>query len=246
MGTEEFSGNEQVKSVEKAIRLLGIFDVDHKHLTYSEICFLSTLHQCDFLDYEPSTKKCSLGPRIIFLKGLAIESIDLVGIARPLMEEIRQATKETVSLFMRREFKKICICKLESERSIRYSSRVGELVYLHGGASGKVLMSTFSKEDLDRFEKEEGFKSLTSNTFTQRPEVDGALRKTRENGYAISFAERSENSAGMGVPIFDCNRKVLACLNITLPFGGYDQAKIPEWIDLLKRAGLEISRKNDY
>ncbi len=43
MGTEEFSGNEQVKSVEKAIRLLGIFDVDHKHLTYSEICFLSKM-----------------------------------------------------------------------------------------------------------------------------------------------------------------------------------------------------------
>jgi IclR family acetate operon transcriptional repressor len=255
---EESAGNGQIKSIEKAIKLLGIFDTDHKHLTYSEICLLSkmpvgsvyrfllTLNKCDFLDYDPSTKKYSLGPKIIYLGNLATESIDLVKIARPFMEDIRRKTNETVSLFIRREFKKICVCKVESEHSIRYSSRVGEPAYLHGGASGKVLMSTFSRDELDKYEKEEGFKSLTSTTLTKRSEVDEALRKTREDGYAISSAERSENSAGIGVPIFDCNRKVIACLNITLPSDRYDQGKIPEWIDLLKKAGLEISRKNGY
>jgi IclR family acetate operon transcriptional repressor len=258
METEELAGNGQIKSVEKAIKLLGIFDANHKHLTYSEICLLSkmpvgsvyrfllTLNKCGFLDYDTSTKKYSLGPKIIYLGNLATESIDLVKIAHPFMEEIRRITNETVSLFIRRDFKKICICKVESEHSIRYSSRVGKMVYLHGGASGKVLMSTFSKNELDRYEKEEGFKSLTSTTLTKRSQVEEALRKTREDGYAISSAERSENSAGIGVPIFDCNKKAVACLNITLPSDRYDQTKIPEWIDLLKKAGLEISRRNGY
>lgn len=131
-----------------------------------------------------------------------MESIDLVGIARPLMEEIRQATKETVSLFMRREFKKICICKLESERSIRYSSSVGELVYLHGGASGKVLMSTFSKEDLDRFEKEEGFKELDEQHLYSKTGSRRSAEKDKGKWIRDQFRGKIRKFSGHGGPDF--------------------------------------------
>ncbi len=47
---------------------------------------------------------------MIYLGSLAIESIDLVDIASPFMEEIKQKTNETVSLIIRRGFKKnMCI-----------------------------------------------------------------------------------------------------------------------------------------
>lgn len=257
-GLMESYAKDGVKSVEKALKILGLFDADHKHLTYSEICglskfpagsvyrFLFTLNSCGFLDFEPSTKKYSLGPRMIYLGSLAIESINLVDIAGPFMEEIKRKTNETVSLFVRRGFKKICVFKVESGHSIRYSSRIGEHVYLHGGASGKILMSGMSKEDLDKYEVTEGFQKLTSWTLTSREEIDRSLAKTREDGYAVSYEERSENSAGIGVPIFDHRKNVVACLNITLPADRYDQKKIPEWISLLKVSGMAISEKNGF
>lgn len=254
----ESHAKDGVKSVEKALKILGLFDVDHKRLTYSEICelskfpvgsvyrFLLTLSSCGFLDFEPSTKKYSLGPRMIYLGSLAIESINLVDIASPFMEEIKRKTNETVSLFLRRGFKKICVFKVESGHSIRYSSRIGDLIYLHGGASGKILMSTMTKEELDEYEKVEGFKQLTNSTLTSREEVDEALMKTRNEGYAVSYEERSDNSAGIGVPIFDYRKNVVACLNITLPADRYDQKKIPQWISLLKISGMAISGKNGF
>jgi len=248
----------QVKSVEKALNILGAFSVEYPRLTFTEISdrldipvgsvyrFLSTLCSCGFLEFEKATKKYSLGPKMILLGSVAVESIDLVGIARPFMEEIRKRTNETVSLYVKRGLEKMCVCKIESSHSIRYSSKIGELTYLHGGASGRVLMSTMSPQELDEYERVVGFKKLASLTLLDRTAVEASLEKTRQDGYAISLKERSENSAGIGVPIFDCTKKVAACLNITLPSDRYDQARIPEWVDLLRWAGAEISRKNGY
>lgn len=245
-----------IQSVGRALRILGLFDAEHKRLTYSEICqlskippgsvfrFLSTMKDFGFLDFEPVSKRYSLGPRMIFLGSLAMESIDLVEIARPYMEELKEKTNETVSLFVRRGFKKVCVFKVESEHSIRYSSRLGEIMYLHGGASGKVLMSGMTKQELDDYEEKEGFNKLTPSTLSSRDEIEEAFESTREEGYAISFGERSANSAGIGVPIFDCKRNVIACLNITLPADRFDKSKLPEWVSLLKESGMAISRKN--
>lgn len=245
-----------IQSVGRALRILGLFDVEHKKLTYSEICqlskiprgsvfrFLSTLKDCGFLDFESGSKRYSLGPRMIFLGNLAMESIDLVDIARPYMEGLKEKTNETVSLFVRRGFRKVCVFKVESGHSIRYSSRLGEIMYLHGGASGKVLMSGMTQEELNEYEAQEGFQKLTASTLSLRDEIEIALERTREEGYAVSFGERSANSAGIGVPIFDCKRNVIACLNITLPADRFDKSKLPEWVSLLKESGMAISRKN--
>ncbi len=103
-----------------------------------------------------------------------------------------------------------------------------------------------TKEELDEYERTEGFQKLTDWTLTSREEIDEALIKTRNDGYAVSFGERSGNSAGIGVPIFDYGNSVVACLNITLPADRYDEKKIPEWISLLKVSGAAISEKNGF
>lgn len=254
-GRLEYADGEVVKSVIKAFQILDLFTKESHHLTFSEIKakmkmpngslfrFLTTMTMLDFLEFDPTGKRYSLGYRLIHLGDVASRSADLVNIASPYMERIKCKINETVSLYVRRGFKKVCLYRIESDLAVRYISLVGEPSHLHAGASGKVLMSDMTKEELDELEQCEGFPALTSNTVTTRERIEAVLEETRRLGYAISYAERNMGSAGIGSPIFDKNGKVCACLNITLPSERYKEEMIDTWLKLLKESASEISKR---
>lgn len=243
-----------VQSISKACYILDLF-IDNSNLTFSEINdhvnmttptlyrFLATLVNCGLLYYNKKTKIYTLGPAILHLGNAAINSLNIVSIAKPFMEELMEKTHETISLFIRKGFQKICIAKVESNQSIRYSSKIGEPSFLHGGASGNILMSGMAKDELDLLEKKVGFTKLTDYTVTDRNTINEVLEKTRKDGYWVSYKERRDDTAGIGVPVFDYTNNVVASLNITLPSSRFDETKIPEWVEQLKTAGHDISKE---
>lgn len=246
-----------IQSVCKAYKILELFG-DKAVLNFSEINerlalpqatlyrFLSTLVACGLLDVDAKSKMYSLGPSIIYLGASAISSINIVELARPYMEKLKEETKETISLFIRKEFNKICIAKVEGDYTVRYSAKIGAPFYLHGGASGNVLMSGMTAKEIDALEREVGFPKLTKYTITERARINENLAQTRANGYWISYKERRDDTAGIGVPVFDHSGQVIASLNITLPSTRFDKEKIKLWLPLLMDAGRQISRKNGY
>lgn len=254
----EYTESEVVKSVIKGFQILDLFTQGNPQLSFSDIKnrmkmpngslyrFLTTLTMMEILEFDAQRKKYTLGYRLIHLGDVASRSADLADIALPHMERIKSRINETVSLFVRRGHKKVCLLRVESDLAVRYISLVGEPSHLHTGASGKILMSDMSAEELDELERAEGFPRMTSNTLTTRAAVEEALAAVRRQGYAISYAERNMGSAGIGRPILGRNGKVAACLNVTLPSERYDEEKIPLWLDLLKESTDEISKRLGY
>ena len=246
-----------IMSVYKAYKILELFG-EKSGLSFAEINnrldlpqatlyrFLATLITCGLLDVDPKSKLYSLGPSMIYLGNAAVSSIDIVSLARPFMEKLKEETNETISLFIRKGFKKICIAKVESDLSIRYSAKIGEANYLHGGASGNILMAGMTKKELDMLESTIGFPKLTEHTVIDRGKIERILDKTRKDGYWVSYKERRDDTAGIGVPIFNHLGQIVASLNITLPSTRFDEITVEKWIPILKKAGLDISRKNGY
>lgn len=257
MNDKDLNSKSMILSVYKACKILELFG-ESDSMNFAEISskldlptatlyrFLSTLTLCGLLDLDAKSKLYTLGPSMIYLGSVAIASVDIIKIAHPYMEKLKEETNETISLFVRRGFKKICIDKVESDHTIKYSAKIGKANYLHGGASGNVLMSGMSKKEIDALEASVGFPQLTQYTITDRKSIDAALEKTRRDGCWVSYKERSDDTAGIGVPIYNHLGQVAASLNITLPSIRFDEAAVPKWLSLLKEAGAEISKKNGY
>lgn len=73
----------------------------------------------------------SLGPRLA--------GMGLVGLARPAMERLRDATGESVQLYVRRGQRRLCVASLESSHGLRTIVAVGASLPLDVGSAGKVL-----------------------------------------------------------------------------------------------------------
>lgn len=74
-----------------------------------------------------------------FTLGPRLQSVSLADAARPALEALREATGESVQLYVRRGDKRLCVVSLESPHGLRTIVAVGALLPLDVGSAGKVL-----------------------------------------------------------------------------------------------------------
>lgn len=80
-----------------------------------------------------------LGLELTTLGRLAAERFPLVEIARPVLAELRDATGESVQLFVREGSARRCVLSLQSPHALRWIVPDGALLPLEVGSAGRVL-----------------------------------------------------------------------------------------------------------
>ena len=80
-----------------------------------------------------------LGPRMAELGAAAMTHRPLADVARPALEELRDATGESVQLYVPRGDARVCVASLESPHSLRTIVPVGAALPMDKGSAAKVL-----------------------------------------------------------------------------------------------------------
>jgi DNA-binding IclR family transcriptional regulator len=78
-----------------------------------------------------------------FVLGPRLTGLELPGLARPSLERLRDATGESVQLYVRRGDRRVCVASLESPHGLRTIVAVGASLPLDVGSAGKVLRGDF-------------------------------------------------------------------------------------------------------
>ena len=86
-----------------------------------------------------------LGLGLVSLGQAAAERFPLVEVARPVLEELRAATGESVQLFVREGSQRRCVVSLESPHGLRWIVPQGSVLPLDVGSAGRVLSGEVSK-----------------------------------------------------------------------------------------------------
>ncbi|HUR17825.1 MAG TPA: IclR family transcriptional regulator [Acidimicrobiales bacterium] len=74
-----------------------------------------------------------------FTLGARLTRASLEGAARPALEALREATGESVQLYVPRNGTRVCVVSLESPHSLRTIVTVGAVLPLDRGSAGRVL-----------------------------------------------------------------------------------------------------------
>jgi DNA-binding IclR family transcriptional regulator len=80
-----------------------------------------------------------LGPGLVSLGETAASRFPLVELARPVLDELRDTTGESVQLFVREGPHRRCVLSLESTHGLRWIVPQGALLPLDVGSAGRVL-----------------------------------------------------------------------------------------------------------
>ncbi|WP_240467137.1 IclR family transcriptional regulator [Comamonas sp. lk] len=114
----------------------------------------------------------------------------LVERATPVLERLRDATRETIILGKRQADSVIYLQVVEGLHSIRYSAKPGEFKPLHSSSIGKALLGSLKEAELRTWLKERRLQAITTATKVEHEVLAQDVLDSRKQGY---FVTRGEN-----------------------------------------------------
>lgn len=239
-------------SLRKAIRVLKCFDEERKEFSMTEIAqkldfptgtasrILNALLEEKLLERNERTKLYSLGLYCLRLGKLAERSGILRVYAYPLMEELRNHFNETVNLYIREGFFRVCYAQRETFSPLKRTVPLGGRFPLWAGAAGRCILAWQTQSFIELVLNE--IAPITENTITDKVAVLKLLERVKSDGYSTSVAERELGVAAVAVPIFDSPDSVFASMSISGPQSRFTEDLVEEMVVAMKNASQKLSR----
>lgn len=152
-----------------------------------------------------------LGPKLLELGSAAHRDIDVVQVARPIIEDLSAATSDTVHLGILDGSRALYLDKIAGSRRITISSRVGERQPLTSTGLGKALMLDMPPaewDDIYRAEVED-YDASAYATWLARMEGYAAA------GRAYDLEENEDRIRCVAAPIRDSAGKIVAAISVS-------------------------------
>jgi len=218
-----------IKSVEKAIDLLFLFDGDRTDMDVKTIAhslgvplrttyrLVDTLRKRRVLVLDESTGRYRVSPRVGHLLAAIEDSGNITRLCGPFLTELARRSGETAQLFVPSSDEALLIETAESPHPLRVGPRMGQRIPLHCGAGAKVLLAFRPPEEWDGYIHRNGLKKYTPNTVTNPETLKRQLQTIRRTGFAESNQEFVLGVRALGAPIKNGIGVVCASLGLVGP-----------------------------
>ncbi|MEK5232239.1 IclR family transcriptional regulator [Lysinibacillus sp. FSL K6-0232] len=206
---------------------------------------LATFEQHGFLIQNPETKKYELGLRFLEYGQMVKDKLNLSDFVLPIMRNVADTVKESVFLTWLDGADGVTVEIAESSQTIKFSVSIGTRTPLYIGASCKTIMA-FLPEEKQQEIMDHGMKKLTPDTITDPAAMLADLEKIQQQGWCFTTGEYAHSVFGLGVPLFNSKKEVIASLTIAGPiYRKPTEDKLPEMINVLQYGAMNIQRYFD-
>lgn len=228
--TEAPQGGQTIAGIERALDALSLFaESTSPSLGVTEIAqalglskavvhrILASFRAKGFVELDETTRRYSLGPRILFLGLTYLDRIDIVSVARPAMAELCSLTNETATLSLRSGDHRVYVDQVTPSRDVKMSVSLGVPYPLHAGASSKAFLAFLAPDEIDAYLEDPDLSALTDKTIVDVKKLRKELAQIRELGYATSFGERMEGAGAVAAPVFGRDGRPAGVISVCGP-----------------------------
>ncbi|MCX7857246.1 MAG: IclR family transcriptional regulator [Deltaproteobacteria bacterium] len=194
---------------------------------------LSAMEREGYVKKDKERKTYSISTRLVDLAKRILKKADLPGIARPFLERLSQKFDETVFLGVRDGDHITILDVVEPAKVYKISSPPGTKLPITAGATGKVVLSFLTDDEIKSIIKKKGLKRYTEKSILDEKEFLEELRRVRESKYSIEFEEYMKGVWACAAPVFS-NGKPLAFVWIVGFTSLLREERVPEIIEEVK------------
>jgi DNA-binding IclR family transcriptional regulator len=241
------------QAVDRVVRVLLAFSAAGPELGISDLSrqvglgksvvhrIVTGLARLGFVSQDPTTSRYRLGPGAIQLGLSALEQYDLASVARPVMENLRAGSQETVTLTIKVGDHRTYLSQLESPRDIRMRVEIGRSFPLYAGASGRAILASLPEAERNRYLDTTPLVSLTAGTIHSREKLERDLETVGSQGYASSAGERDPLAAAVAAPLKDATGALIGAISICGPVPRFTPERVEAYGRLVQDATAELS-----
>lgn len=247
-----------IQSVDRALRILDLFDEFDNELKITDISarmnlhkstvhsLLKTLQKHRYIEQNQDNGKYRLGMKLFERGNYVLHTLDIRTVAKNYLTELSVKTGNTIHLVILDGKEGVYIDKVEGPSATVLYSRIGRRVPIHSSAVGKALVAFMNEQELEQILRDYEYNAHTPNTITNEADFRKELEKVRAQGFSVDNEENEPGVACIAVPIRNHSNNVIAAMSMSQPATRLDQQELEKAKMMLMQAANEISLKLGY
>lgn len=243
------------RSVRRAISMFELLLAEGEPMPVAEIMarlkipkstvyeLVRTLSETGYLERDERSSSLFLG-RKLFELGMAYRArTDLLRDGAPIVEDLRDATGETVQLSVLENDFMLVLLKEEGLQPLRIISRVGSRVPPNWAAAGRLLIGDLEDSPLRELLVRTAAQSPSGQAITDVDELVSQVRKFRRQGYATELNEANLHAGCVAAPVIDASGRCVAAISVVAPEQRLGRANRQRLIDEVRKAADRLSKR---
>ena len=248
MGRDGQSVVEKVRKVLDCYVTDGVGALTFAELLDGTVMSRATLHRTlsemvaqGFLVQTGLREEYRLGPLLRSAAAVTSGASSLPGLARPHMERLRDACRETIVLAELHGPHVVPVARVDGLHEMRMNQEVGKRYPAHAGATGKVLLAQLEPGELDSLLEQMPLERLTPATVSKQGALRADLRPVAAAGAGISIGERVPEAVAISAPVRGPAPGELAALTISGISSRYERDRLVAEATMVRDAARAIS-----
>lgn len=253
------SASGPVQSIDRVFDIIEILATAPSGLLLSDVAAASGLHVStahrlltSLIDRGYARKDHSSGKYCLTLRFFEVGcrvsgAMDLLSLARPLLDALSDFSQEAVHLVKRDGAEVVYLYKaVPVQMLIRMASYVGGRNPLYCTGVGKCILAHLPEKEVEEIWAASDVHSITENTIVDINTLKKQLSLVRQTGYAIDNEENEKEVFCMAAPIFDWQGQPVAAVSVSAPLSRMTDDAQSRILPKLLETTSEISSQLGY
>ena len=245
-----------VPGLVRGLEVLQAFTPERPHLTLGDLATIAgvtrsaifriayTLGQLGFLVHDAQSRHYSLGPAVLRLGYGYLASRDLVEVALPHLEALRDATGWSAHMGMLEGTDVLYLLRVPTRRGLASIVHVGTRLPAHATSMGRVLLAQLGPAELADLYRNVQLVGVGPRTPTTVAALLTQARRDANRGHVTHFGEFEQGVASIAAPLREVSGRVVAAINIAGAIGRAAETKLDgPMVRNVLDAATAISRK---
>ena len=235
-----FSRDRRVLTLPEIVREIGVSRATGYRLAY-------TLEADGYLKKAPHSNAFQLGLNVLSLGFEYLGSLDLLDVARPILEDLRSSMGLSVHMGVREGTDIVYVLSLPSQHRLRSNVSVGTRSPAHANSMGRATLFDSSLEELRKLYRGVHMERFSDQTPTNVSDLHKRLEEERRKGYVSWRSANIPGIATVSAPVRDREGCIVAAVNISdyesLPIMQEQEGRVK---DAVLAAAMAISQSLGY
>jgi DNA-binding IclR family transcriptional regulator len=176
-----------------------------------------TMVSLGYIRQEKDSKRYRIGRPLFALAASALDEIEMVNVATPVLEELSRETGESGHFAVRMGDAVVVIARTSGAGAFQLTDRVGVVRPAHCTALGKIILASLRPDQLERFLQRVDMKPSTNKSITDIPVLLREIVEIRASGIAFDDGEFNPEVRCVAVPVTNFTGQTIGALGISGP-----------------------------
>ncbi len=207
---EEIARNRDGIGLAELSKRVGLHNSTTFHL-------VRTMVSLGYVRQLKDSKRYRIGRPLFALAANALDEIEMMSLATPVLEALSRETGESAHFSVRMGDSVVVLARTSGPGSFQMADRVGVVRPAYCTALGKIMLASLTAEQLESYLERIELTALTPNTITSPERLRREIAEVRRTGIAVDDGEFDPEARCAALPVRDFTGQVIGAIGISAP-----------------------------